>query len=273
MTSKLIEALKDTAAHLAAAISLLERSPKKAAPSDKMFDQMLIDYRASLERARAALAEAATPPQVNGEDVWLRYALGRIQYVSTGGTPGYNLQGRLDHCGRIAADALSGLSEGKEGGSSSASLPAHVGKPTATEAQHSDGWRDIATAPKDGTIIDVWRPEAGRDTVFWGYPHHECGEMGGLCDSDWHRIRAPGWVCNTFGEFLGRKHAPFTHWKPLPSAPSSEAQSQRDGGATARPVALSEHDALNPHPSEGEGRQTEGAEPVAADGSETGIEP
>jgi hypothetical protein len=46
-------ALTDTSASLAAAISLLERSPKTAAPSDRMFDQMLQDYRASLGRARA----------------------------------------------------------------------------------------------------------------------------------------------------------------------------------------------------------------------------
>ena len=51
-------ALTDNAAHLAAAISLLERggkAAKKAAASDKMFDIMLNDYRKSLERARAAL--------------------------------------------------------------------------------------------------------------------------------------------------------------------------------------------------------------------------
>jgi len=40
-------------ASLAAAISLLERSPKTVAASDKMFDMMLDDYRGSLERARA----------------------------------------------------------------------------------------------------------------------------------------------------------------------------------------------------------------------------
>lgn len=48
----------DVAASLAAAISLLERggkAAKKAAPSDRMFDQMLLDYKASLERARTAL--------------------------------------------------------------------------------------------------------------------------------------------------------------------------------------------------------------------------
>ncbi len=44
------------AASLAAAISLLENTPKakKAAPSDTMFNLMLQDYRKSLETWRAA---------------------------------------------------------------------------------------------------------------------------------------------------------------------------------------------------------------------------
>ena len=50
-TQKLRSTVIDLAASLAAAISLLER---KEAPSDKM----LTDYRASLERARAALGFA-----------------------------------------------------------------------------------------------------------------------------------------------------------------------------------------------------------------------
>jgi Lar family restriction alleviation protein len=57
----LIEAFTHTAASLAAAISLLKRggkAAKKAAPSDKMFDQMVRDYEASLDRARAALTLA-----------------------------------------------------------------------------------------------------------------------------------------------------------------------------------------------------------------------
>lgn len=40
---------------LTAAISLLERGGKKAAPSDKMFEQMLTDYRKALEAGLAAL--------------------------------------------------------------------------------------------------------------------------------------------------------------------------------------------------------------------------
>lgn len=47
-------------ASLAAAISLLERTPrsKKAAASDKMFDQMIVDYKKALEEGRAALSAA-----------------------------------------------------------------------------------------------------------------------------------------------------------------------------------------------------------------------
>lgn len=57
--------LLDVTAALAAAISLLERSPKKGAPSDRMFDQMLADYRVSLDRARASLRPSAPVPANN----------------------------------------------------------------------------------------------------------------------------------------------------------------------------------------------------------------
>ena len=48
---------------LAAAISLLEKGGKDAAPSDKMFRQMLDDYRSSLECARVYLKSAAEGSQ------------------------------------------------------------------------------------------------------------------------------------------------------------------------------------------------------------------
>jgi septal ring factor EnvC (AmiA/AmiB activator) len=56
-TKKAVDAAVDAGASLAAAISLLERGGRKAAPSNKMFDQMLVDYRNSLERTCTALAE------------------------------------------------------------------------------------------------------------------------------------------------------------------------------------------------------------------------
>jgi hypothetical protein len=66
---RLREALKDTLAHLTAAISLLERSPKTAAPSNKMFDLMLSDHRASVERAREALSVSPTPAVGGGSGI------------------------------------------------------------------------------------------------------------------------------------------------------------------------------------------------------------
>jgi hypothetical protein len=53
--ARLRDACVDAAAHLAAAISLLERGGEKAAPSNKMFRQMMEDYKASLKRTRAAV--------------------------------------------------------------------------------------------------------------------------------------------------------------------------------------------------------------------------
>ena len=55
--AELEAALSDTTAHLVAAVSLLERGGKKAAPSNTMFAQMLVDHKNSIERARAALGE------------------------------------------------------------------------------------------------------------------------------------------------------------------------------------------------------------------------
>ena len=61
MVAELRTAAVDAGASLAAAISLLERggkAAKKAAPSDRMFDQMIKDYSASLGRARTAIEGA-----------------------------------------------------------------------------------------------------------------------------------------------------------------------------------------------------------------------
>jgi hypothetical protein len=55
--AELEAALKETAFCLLAAVSLLERGGKKAAPSNKIFEQMLVDYKNGVERARAALGE------------------------------------------------------------------------------------------------------------------------------------------------------------------------------------------------------------------------
>jgi len=53
----LLDALLGTTAALTAAISLLEKGGKKAAPSDKMFAQMLIDYGRAADQARTAIVK------------------------------------------------------------------------------------------------------------------------------------------------------------------------------------------------------------------------
>lgn len=84
----------------------------------------------------------------------------------------------------------------------------------------SQGWQPIETAPKDGTVIDLWHEEFGREAdCYWGLPHHCCGEMGSLCDSDWHSLE-PGWV-GTFNEIMSPANA-YTHWMPLPPAPDAD---------------------------------------------------
>ena len=58
LVDELVEALKNTTAHLIAAHNLLQHGGKKAAPSNTMLEIMLNDYEKSIEVARAALAKA-----------------------------------------------------------------------------------------------------------------------------------------------------------------------------------------------------------------------
>lgn len=57
IANELVEALKNTTAHLVAAHSLLQGGGKKAAASNAMFEIMLNDYEKSIEVGRAALAK------------------------------------------------------------------------------------------------------------------------------------------------------------------------------------------------------------------------
>ena len=82
----------------------------------------------------------------------------------------------------------------------------------------TDGWLPIETAPKDGTVIDLWSSEFGRQPdCFWGKREHHCGEAGQYCDSDWHS-EPEAWMdssqnTQTFDD--------VTHWRPLPASPGA----------------------------------------------------
>jgi hypothetical protein len=57
------DVMLDLLASLTAAVSLLKRGGKKAAPSDRMFSQMIADYERSVERGRTFLKKAISDVQ------------------------------------------------------------------------------------------------------------------------------------------------------------------------------------------------------------------
>ncbi len=82
-------------------------------------------------------------------------------------------------------------------------------------------WQPIETAPKDGTVVDLWigGEFAGRRaSCFWGKPSHDCGESGRYCDGDWHDL-GEGWVDDMNMPVDG--HEEPTHWMSLPAAPEA----------------------------------------------------
>lgn len=103
-------------------------------------------------------------------------------------------------------------------------LPA-LQQATSTPSAAVGEWQDIASAPRDGTYIDLW---AGDDEdgerftgAYWGFPQHSCGEYGRLCDSCPPR---EGWVDSTFNTYIGGEDGVGddpTHWMPQPQPPAS----------------------------------------------------
>ena len=87
-------------------------------------------------------------------------------------------------------------------------------------------WLPIETAPKDGTVIDVWVDGEfpGRRTdVSWRVPTVSEWWVHGddtieTLDPTWH---------DPFGP-LGKSEPP-THWQPLPAPPDALARSQTNG--------------------------------------------
>ncbi len=79
------------------------------------------------------------------------------------------------------------------------------------------GWQPIASAPRDGTKIDVWLAKAHCRVTncYWVRPQHTCGENEGYCDS------CPdhdGWVDGEDFMYGYTKEQP-THWMPVPLPP------------------------------------------------------
>lgn len=82
------------------------------------------------------------------------------------------------------------------------------------------GWQPIETAPKDGTIFDVWLGDA------------DASDLDFYCDRGTRRSPSWQWWGDKFRPAAGLKLLTFvqpTHWIPLPDPP--RALLNKDGAA------------------------------------------
>jgi len=81
---------------------------------------------------------------------------------------------------------------------------------TARAIMALDGWRDIASAPKDGTTILVWRRVGAWSVIGHARWENVCG--------------VAGWISHGFSDCPGNLGLAFpTHWMPLPPAPEPQS--------------------------------------------------
>ena len=83
-------------------------------------------------------------------------------------------------------------------------------------------WQPIETAPKDGTVVDLWNIKGHRLTdIRWvveprdGVAHPNCIMDG------WKRPSYVPWECLTPDQ--------FTHWMPLPQPPTLPLHGEDEG--------------------------------------------
>lgn len=83
-------------------------------------------------------------------------------------------------------------------------------------------WRDIVTAPKDGTPVFLWKNQ------FIGV-HRYLSPLGSVCGPQWYQA----YGCNYAAFWVEGA----THWMPLPQPPANgtapEPQTSRDATAKA----------------------------------------
>lgn len=93
---------------------------------------------------------------------------------------------------------------------------------SAVSGGGSDGWRDIATAPRDGTIVDLFTDQGSRlPNRQWLTGAERDPERCGP-GKPWERLRMDGWAIAGSKQgcaCLAEKH--LTHWRPLPAPPTT----------------------------------------------------
>ncbi len=95
-----------------------------------------------------------------------------------------------------------------------------AGEPQPGWCAHIDeqrgGWRDIATAPKDGTIIDLWSGDKRYADYGWNAAHDAWVRTERMWRGS-HTVNARRFLTD-----------PASHWMPLPAPPSPSQPGQHD---------------------------------------------
>lgn len=83
-----------------------------------------------------------------------------------------------------------------------------IARAILTDREARSGWRDIASAPKDGSKFLAWHPDGYADFFHW-QSHANVG-----------------WRDNFIQVY--REGAGPTHWMPIPAAPSASPSPSRE---------------------------------------------
>ncbi len=89
------------------------------------------------------------------------------------------------------------------------------GEHRGTPSDH--GWRDIASAPKDGTWIDLWYPSASGERED-GWRRSDCYWDGGWCKEIDYPV-----------SYQYLTEARPTHWQPIPTPPHRGTDGSAEG--------------------------------------------
>lgn len=99
----------------------------------------------------------------------------------------------------------------------------------------ADGWRDIETAPEDGTrVILAWQAvEVAGGPLVW---FQSIGCWDAKFDSDWDidvgdLVYRPAWTDGTVSSWAYEDCTELhpTHWRPLPAPPSRSHKDEQNG--------------------------------------------
>jgi len=142
---------------------------------------------------------AAAQPQPSGEPVISSVQISQLDDASNACLELASKHGFATGHGDTVADMIREFS-------------AQIRAPEAGEAKPV-AWRDIATAPKDGTFVDLLHRSGHRYSDTWWDEEDEV------------------WVCIDQGDDA------FTHWMPIPTPPSAHAAPvSADAGLSAEDV-------------------------------------